>query len=161
MTIVVMGVSGSGKSTLGSEIARQIGWKFFDGDDFHPAANIEKMSAGIPLNDTDREPWLLELAELMKREPNIVLACSALKESYRGILKQGGEVEFVFLNPSSETLQRRLEERPGHFMKAGLLDSQLSTLEPPRDALLMDGLQASSEMAADIIKQLGIVDART
>ena len=161
MTIVVMGVSGSGKSTLGSEIARQIGWKFFDGDDFHPAANIEKMSAGIPLNDTDREPWLLELAELMKREPNIVLACSALKESYRGILKQAGEVEFVFLNPSSETLQRRLEESPGHFMKADLLDSQLSTLEPPRDALLMDGLQAPSEMAADIIKQLGIVDART
>lgn len=134
--IVLMGVSGTGKTTVGRILASRLGWTFFDADDFHPPANIAKMSQGIPLDDDDRLPWLLRL----RREAidpagdgiPAVLACSALKASYRKILGIGEPgIAFVFLKTDPATLTERLSTRPGHYMKPEMLASQLDTLAPP------------------------------
>ncbi|MBB5234796.1 gluconokinase [Deinococcus budaensis] len=140
--VIVMGVSGSGKTTLGAALAGRLGWAFADADDFHPAANREKMASGVPLTDEDRAPWLEALhrliADHVRRERPLVLACSALKERYRRTLI--GELEgvrIVFAQGSRDLIAGRMSARQ-HFMPVALLDSQLAALEPPQDALTVD-----------------------
>ncbi|MCG2461109.1 gluconokinase [Flavobacteriaceae bacterium F89] len=136
----IMGVSGCGKTTVGKMLAKKLGIPFFDGDDFHPVSNIQKMKAGIPLNDADRHGWLLNLNALAKEnsKKGVIIACSALKESYRRILDNGieKEVVWVFLKGSFKTLHKRMENRKGHYMPPSLLKSQLDTLETPKHALI-------------------------
>jgi gluconokinase len=143
MTFIVMGVAGCGKSTVGKLLADKLGWRYIEGDEYHPEENVKKMSSGIPLNDDDRAGWLLSLrAEIEKARENgehIVLGCSALKEKYRVILKKNDEdIKFIFLKGTYEVIQQRLEKRAHHFMKAGMLQSQFDTLEEPHDALVCD-----------------------
>jgi gluconokinase len=131
-----MGVSGSGKSTIATALARQLSWSFEDGDKFHPASNVAKMSAGHPLTDEDRWPWLQAIADeidrVCKAGGHVVIACSALKRSYREVLVHGrADVRIVFLSGIQALIADRLASRKGHFMPAGLLDSQFRTLEPP------------------------------
>ena len=131
--VVAMGVSGSGKSTVGAALAQRLRVPFADADDFHPPANIAKMTAGQALDDTDRRPWLEAIGEWLvaHRESGGVMSCSALKRKYRDQLRQHAhEVEFVHLHGSREVIARRQASRPGHFMPASLLDSQFATLEP-------------------------------
>ena len=143
MIAVVMGVSGSGKTTIGSAAAARLGWPFLDGDDFHPPENVAKMSAGKPLTDDDRWPWLDQLnAELREREArgeSAMLACSALKQAYRDRLSRGlTDWRLVFLDGSFELLRQRLKERKHRYMPASLLQSQFATLERPADAIRID-----------------------
>lgn len=138
-----MGVSGSGKSTLGIALALELGWDFFDADDFHSAVNIAKMASGIPLNDSDREPWLDTLNQMLRetfdRNCHPVLACSALKETYRRRLLRDIEgMVIIYLKGGYDTINSRLWAREGHFMKETLLQSQFETLEEPQDALVLD-----------------------
>ena len=142
MIIIIMGVSGSGKSTLGRALAESLSWHFIEGDDFHPAENIDKMGRGEPLNDADRRPWLAalnaRLGEHAAAEEGAVLACSALKKVYREQLSDGlADVHFVFLCGDPAVIRQRLVKRAGHFMPASLLDSQIETLEPPDDAVFV------------------------
>jgi gluconokinase len=134
--LVVMGVSGSGKSTIADALARELGWRYEDGDKFHPASNVAKMRAGHPLTDEDRWPWLQAIADEIdrscKRGERVVIACSALKRAYRDILVRGrGDVRIVFLDGTEALIAGRLAARKGHFMPPGLLTSQFRTLEPP------------------------------
>jgi gluconokinase len=150
-----MGVAGCGKTTIGAGLAKACGWKFFDADEFHPAANIEKMSQGLPLDDSDREPWLdalnRQLRSCADKGESAVLACSALKQSYRDRLARDIEdLQWVYLRGDFATIRQRLLERPGHYMKAGLLESQFQILEEPANALTMD----ITGNPATIIKQL-------
>lgn len=130
--VVVMGVSGSGKSTVGAALAQRLRVPFADADDFHPAANIAKMTAGQPLNDDDRRPWLQLIGEWLAAHPDGgVMSCSALKRAYRDQLRAHcAEVEFLHLSGTPEVIGRRQASRPGHFMPASLLTSQFETLEP-------------------------------
>jgi gluconokinase len=135
--LIVMGVSGSGKSTIAVKLAERLGWTFEDGDRFHPASNVAKMSAGHPLTDEDRLPWLQAIANEIDRVcrdgGHVVIACSALKRAYRELLVHGrNDVRIVFLDGSQALIADRLAKRKGHFMPAGLLDSQFKTLEPPQ-----------------------------
>lgn len=159
MVVVVMGVSGSGKTTVGKLLARRLGWRFYEGDDFHPQANVDKMSRGVPLDDGDRRPWLDNLHRLIERTvaagDNAILACSALKRSYRERLAGGlPDVRFVFLQAGPELLRQRLESRRDHFMKADLLDSQLATLEEPRDAVVANAALPADEIVGRIRGEL-------
>ncbi|MEX0956453.1 MAG: gluconokinase [Rhizobiaceae bacterium] len=135
--IVVMGVAGCGKSTAGARIAAELGVAFIEGDRVHPANNIEKMSAGIPLSDDDRRPWLeaigKEIGRYFAEGKGVVAACSALKRAYRDILRgtSGADVLFVHLSGSRELISERMKDRTGHFFPATLLDSQFAALEPP------------------------------
>jgi gluconokinase len=135
--IIVMGVSGCGKSSVGAAISEALGLEFVEGDQLHPAANVERMSKGIPLTDEDRLPWLDIIGKTMKaaldRNAGIVVSCSALKRRYRDRLRAAadGNLFFVYLDGSKELLTRRMGERKGHFMPASLLESQLATLEVP------------------------------
>lgn len=129
--IVVMGVAGSGKSTVGAVLADRIGARFVDADSVHPAANVAKMSAGEPLTDDDRWPWLLRLADELAGGDRVVVACSALKRRYREVLREPGSVRFVFLDVDRDTAHARAERRVGHFMGAGMVASQFDALEPP------------------------------
>lgn len=130
MRIVVMGPSGSGKSTVGAFLAGTLGARFIDGDDLHPAANVRKMAAGIPLDDGDREPWLRLVGETLQGEERIVIACSALKRVYRDLIRaQAPEAFFAELSIGRAVLEERMRLRADHFMPAALLDSQLQTLE--------------------------------
>jgi gluconokinase len=161
MIVIVMGVSGSGKTTVGRSLAEALGWPFSDGDDLHPPANLEKMAAGLPLTDADRLPWLEELRRRIERHraagESAVIACSALKASYREILAEDREeVRFVHLTGSPELIRRRLEQRQGHFMKAVMLDSQLAALEPPTDAVAVDVAGSPEEIVAEIRGRLGV-----
>jgi gluconokinase len=161
LVLLVMGVSGSGKSVVGLKLARALGWSFRDGDDFHPPANVAKMSAGIPLDDADRAPHLAavrtEIAACLERGENAVIACSALKESYRKLLVvDPARVKLVHLTGAPALLRARLGRRRGHFMKAGMLASQLATLEPPRDALALDVAATPDELVAAIRTALAL-----
>jgi gluconokinase len=134
--LVVMGVSGSGKSTIGDSLAKRLHWRYEDGDKFHPASNVAKMSAGQPLTDEDRWPWLQAIADEIDRlsasAERAVIACSALKRSYREILVHGrDDVRIVFLDGTEDLIAERLAARKGHFMPPGLLASQFMTLERP------------------------------
>ncbi len=135
MVVVVMGVSGCGKSTVGAQIARQLGLEFLDADDLHPPENKKRMSAGIPLTDENRLPWLKTVRDYAdtrnKKRINCIIACSALKKSYRDILNQTQPTCYVFLNGSKLLIRKRMQDRSGHFMPASLLDSQFDALELP------------------------------
>ena len=143
--MVICGVAGAGKTTVGQLLARELRWEFFDGDDFHPAENIEKMKRGIPLTNEDRWPWLDRLRQLIERclaaQENAVITCSALKRAYRDHLHVSEEVRFVFLRASRARIVEQLQRRRGHFMPATLLDSQFADLEEPEPdepALMVD-----------------------
>ena len=155
---VVMGVSGVGKTTVGRLLAGTLAIPFIDADDFHPKENIEKMSSGIPLNDDDRYGWLLALNKVLQQhqKDGAVLACSALKEKYRNLIRKGLEkyVTFVFLEGTYTQLQERLQERKGHFMPPKLLKSQLETLEPPKSAIKVAISHTPDEIVEQIIRQL-------
>ena len=134
--LIVMGVSGSGKSTIADHLAERLSWTFEDGDRFHPAGNVAKMSAGHPLTDEDRWPWLQAIADEIDRVctagEHAVIACSALKRAYRDILVHGrNDVRIIYLSGKQELIASRLAARKGHFMPPGLLTSQFKTLEPP------------------------------
>lgn len=134
--LIVMGVASSGKSTIAKKLAEKLGWTFEDGDDFHPQANVAKMSAGQPLTDDDRWPWLESIADEIDKVSgsggHVVVACSALKRAYRDVLVHGrGDIGIVYLDGSRELIGERMAARKGHFMPPGLLDSQFKTLEPP------------------------------
>ena len=141
--VIVMGVAGSGKTALGGKLAAALGWDFYDADDYHSNANVAKMGQGVPLTDEDRAGWLASLRELVigclaKNSP-AVLACSALKESYRQILMQGDDrVKLVYLYGSYEVIFARMKSRGGHFMKPEMLKSQFEILEEPGEALVVD-----------------------
>lgn len=159
--VIVMGVSGAGKTTVGQELAAALGWDFLDGDTFHCAASIAKMSAGLGLTDADRGPWLGRLAgwigECLREGKSAVLACSALKETYRQQLTGGSpEVAIVYLKADADLLAGRLERRERHFAKGVLLTSQLATLEEPEGVITVDAAEPPGEIVATIRKRLGI-----
>ena len=138
-----MGVAGAGKTTVGRSLAEELGWRFEDADDLHPEGNVEKMAAGVPLTEDDREPWLQALQDLVRsledrREPAIV-ACSALTRSFRRRLRDASpNVRYVYLRAERALLEERLHDRRGHYMKAEMLESQLRTLEEPSDAIVIE-----------------------
>ena len=154
--ISLMGVSGSGKTTVGKKLAEALGWPFRDADEFHPASNIAKMSAGIPLTDQDRAPWLMAIRTYidvsLAGKQNAVITCSALKQRYREVLNAPppGTVKWVYLKGSRELLESRLAGRSGHFMKVEMLAGQLATLEEPNDALTLN----IAESLPELVKQI-------
>lgn len=155
MIVVVMGVSGCGKTTIGKLLAAHLGCPFLDGDDFHPPENVAKMAAGTPLGDADRWPWLEILNGKLIDKPSAVLACSALKESYRGVLTRGlPDCRFVHLRGSIELILARMQERQHRYMPASLLESQFATLEPPADAIEVDIGVSAPECVATIQARL-------
>jgi gluconokinase len=157
--LIVAGVSGSGKTTVGALLAGRLRWRFADADTFHPEANLAKMRAGLPLTDTDREPWLHAITTWMDERITAgesgVITCSALKRAYRGRLLNGRPATMVFLEASPEVLEERLRTRPGHFFPEKLLNSQLSTLEPPapeeKQVHVVVSASSSEETAAQVM----------
>jgi len=164
--LVVMGVSGAGKSTVGMLLARRLGWEFVEADDFHSAHNIALMKAGHPLTDADRAPWLQAIAahldELRRARKCAVLACSALKKSYRDVLRGGHrDVRFIYLKVERDVLVRRLKERHGHFMPLTLLDSQLATLEEPtaaEDAIILPATGHPDTTLSAVLQALSFLE---
>ena len=156
MIVVLMGVCGSGKTTIGRALAASLGWPFHDADDFHPPTNVEKMAAGIALDDADRWPWLDrivdELAYAGAGHGHVVLACSALRQKYRDRLTHAGNVRFVYLKGDATTIAGRLADRAHKYMPASLLPSQFATLEEPVDALIVD-------IRADVTAQVAAISA--
>jgi gluconokinase len=160
MIIIVMGVSGAGKTTIGTELAQALHWTFVDADDFHPPANIEKMQRGIALTEQDRRPWLLALRSQieawLKQDRRIILACSALKASYRrDLLIDPSRIRVVYLKGPHDLIVRRLAARKGHFMPPELLDSQFDALEEPEGALIVDVALPPQDIVQRIRKELG------
>src|SRR5690242_10163836 len=154
-----MGVAGSGKTTVGELLAQQLGWSFYDADAFHPPENIKKMANRIPLNDVDRAPWLTALHLListsLRENRPAVLACSALKESYRQrLLEENDGVQIVYLKGSYDLLWSRLSHRKDHYMKPQMLQSQFETLEEPENALTLDVSMPVNALVNEILKQL-------
>jgi gluconokinase len=160
MIIVLMGVTGSGKTTVGQLLAAELGWQYYDADDFHSPGNIEKMRRGIPLDDGDRRPWLETLRELIRsrlqRGENCVLACSALKRSYRDYVLLDEHVSLVYLKGTRELIQQRLSERRDHYMNPMLLASQFEILEEPEGALAIDVSLSTTEIVKRIRVGLGL-----
>ena len=159
MLIIVTGVSGTGKTTIGSGLANHFNLPFFDADHFHPEENIAKMSQGIPLNDQDRLPWLEALAKQLRESEKTggaVLACSALKESYRQILKVNPSVQWIHLEGNRDLIWERMLARKNHYMKAGMLDSQIATWEEPDYGFklsISDSPEEMIETALEYLKQ--------
>ncbi len=166
-----MGVAGSGKSTIGSMLAHELGWDFYDADDLHSESNRVKMAQNIPLTDEDRAGWLLSLQNLIRQniqlENSVVLACSALKDSYRKILSGNEEIasgrapsqrhiKFIYLRGTYQQIENRLHQRAGHFMSADLLASQFDILEEPQDALTIDITHTPQEIISLIRKGLAL-----
>jgi len=158
--VVVMGVAASGKTTLGERLAAAQGWRFVEGDDYHAPASIAKMRAGIPLDETDRRPWLLRLRtvieEFLERREPAVIACSALEQSHRALLRNGDDdVVFVYLAADRDEITHRLASREHHFMPPDLADSQFAALEPPADALTLDATEPPQKQVQDVRTWLG------
>jgi gluconokinase len=156
--VIVFGVSGAGKTTIGKLLTQGVGWRFYEADDFHSQANIDKLRRGIPLTDEDRWPWLESLRQLIKRSleagENAVLACSALKRAYREQLRVSDEVKFVFLHGDYALIEKQLRQRRGHFMNPELLRSQFTDLEEPKsdeDVLTIE-LRRTPQKIVDEIK---------
>ena len=161
MIIVLMGVTGSGKTTVGKLLSADLGWPYFDADDFHSEQNIEKMKSGMPLNDADRAPWLESLRELIRdcltRSENAVLACSALKKSYRReFLMLDERVQLVYLKGDYQMIRDRLAQRRGHYMDPNLLESQFETLEEPKECLRIDASSDPPVLVSIIRNDLSI-----
>ncbi len=161
MIILIMGVSGSGKTTIGKLLANSLDWQFSDADAFHSPENVEKMRCGIPLSEADRIPWLQDLQTAIKNwlqeNKNVVLACSALKESYRQFLVLDSDrIKLVYLKGSYELIQKRLQERHHHYMSEKLLDSQFYTLEEPLDTIYIDVIETPQVIVQNIRTVLGI-----
>jgi gluconokinase len=160
MVVIVMGVTGAGKTTVGRLLSEQLGWEFADADDFHSKANVEKMRRGIALDDADRKPWLDSLRAAITKwissGQNVVLACSALKKSYRQELDAGPEVRFVYLKGSRELIAQRLSERRGHFADEHILAGQFADLEEPEGVTTVDIAQTPAQMVTDIRKKLSL-----
>ncbi|HEY1801059.1 MAG TPA: gluconokinase [Terriglobales bacterium] len=160
MVVIVMGVTGAGKTTVGNLLAEQLGWKFADADSFHSAANVEKMRRGIPLGDADRAPWLQAMQDAISGwiagHGNVVLACSALKQSYRDALRVGPEVKIVYLKGSEQLISSRLRQRHGHFAGESILTAQFSDLEEPADAIVVDVSLPPEELVREIRVRLNI-----
>ena len=156
--LFVMGVSGSGKSTIGKLLAKKLNVKFYDGDDYHPKENVDKMAKGNPLNDDDRKGWLHRLNLLAKEKELVgaVIACSALKVKYRTLLQKGiiKELHFIYLQGSFEEVSARLKQRKGHFMPPELLRSQFEALEVPQNAITVSIDNTPEEIVSEIIKKL-------
>lgn len=159
MIMVLMGVSGSGKTTIGAELARELGWPFLDADTLHAPARIDDMRRGIALTDETRAPWLAAVRQRMldadRRGGHLVVACSALKAAYRETLDAGLPVTWVYLKGSAPLIEARLEQRDDHFMKAGMLASQLEALEEPEDAIVAPVSRPVSAIVSDILASLG------
>ena len=160
LIVVVMGVAGAGKTTIGKLLAEQLGWEFVDADDFHSDVNIEKISQGAALDESDREPWLdaIRTAELQRTSQgrDVVLACSALRHAYREKLEIGPEVRFVYLKGSRELISERLFSRRGHFANPLLLASQFDTLEEPHDAITVAAEKLPEDIVTEIRTRLGL-----
>lgn len=160
MILIVMGVTGAGKTTVGQLLAEQLGWEFADADDFHPRENVEKMRHGIPLTDDDRKPWLDRLRSVIidwiAKGRNVVLACSALKRSYRQELEAGPEVRFVYLKGTAAVIAERIRSRHGHFANEGILAGQFADLEEPEDAVTADIASTPAKIVAEIRRKLGL-----
>jgi len=160
MIVVVMGVTGSGKTTVGSLLAQQLGWEFADADSFHSPENVEKMRLGIPLGDGDRAPWLDSLRHAIEQwiaeHKNVVLACSALKKSYRQHLFVNSEVKLVYLKGSYDLIYRRLQLRHGHFASKKILAGQFADLQEPDDAITLEIDQPGEAIVTEIKRRLGL-----
>src|SRR5271169_5020939 len=158
--VILMGVAGSGKTAVGMQVARTLDWIFLDADNFHPPANIEKMKHGIPLNDQDRAPWLQRLHDELQRQiaegHSVILACSALKETYRNVLRdEVSPPKFVYLDVDPETIRDRLQHRTAHFFPKELLESQFAALEKPKDAIIVDARKPLNAVVDQVIRSLG------
>ena len=160
MIVVVMGVTGSGKTTAGKLLAQRLGWEFADADDFHSAANKEKMHRGIPLTDADRVPWLeamhVWLLQGVAEKRNAVLACSALKQGYRELLLRGIDARLVYLKGSYELIRQRLLARKGHFADEHILAAQFADLEEPTDAMVVDITPPPESIVEEICRRLNL-----
>jgi len=158
MIVIVMGVTGSGKTTVGKMLAERLKSEFADADDFHSAANKDKMHRGIPLTDADRLPWLVSIHEYLAKagseHRSIVLGCSALKQSYRAILSDGLPVQLVYLKGTYEVIDEHLRARKGHFADDKILAAQFADLEEPTDAIVADVRLAPDQIVEEIYKQL-------
>ena len=157
--IIVMGVSGSGKTSVGQSLAEQLGWDFYDADDFHPPENIAKMASGIPLDDSDRAPWLASLHDLISSHLQAgrrgVMACSALKERYRQQLLNGNsDVQIVYLKGTYDLIWSRMSKRSDHYMKPQMLHSQFETLEEPNKALTVTVSKPVPDIVQELVKYL-------
>jgi gluconokinase len=156
--VIIMGTTGAGKTTIGTILATQLDWQFADADTFHPPANIEKMSHGIPLTDADRAPWLeamrKAILEWIAAGKNVVLACSALKRAYRDELRPSPKVEIVYLKGDYALFAERIRHRHGHFAGEQILAGQFADLEEPTDAITIDAAHSPEEIVAEIRKRL-------
>lgn len=156
---IVMGVAGAGKTTVAAGLASHFGGVYLEGDDFHPPANVEKMARGKPLNEDDRAPWIDALAEAISKAPDglVFASCSALTPGVRGRLRDGiaRKTDFLFLDASEDMIVRRLEQRPGHFMKAGMLRSQFQTLLRPQNAIMIDASLGQNDVIAAAAREVG------